>query len=62
MPIGGITATDPISRWLFTLMTAAMQSDPVWQKTKGDYYNLPKDQHPNKGMMFGWSVPGGNWI
>jgi homoserine O-acetyltransferase/O-succinyltransferase len=58
MPVGGITATDPVSRWLFTLMTAAMQSDPVWQKTKGDYYNLPKDQHPNKGMMFGWSVLG----
>lgn len=58
MPIGGITATDPVSRWLFTLMTAAMQSDPVWQKTKGDYYNLPKEQHPNKGMMFGWSVLG----
>ncbi len=33
MPVGGITATDPVSRWLFTLMTAAMQSDPVWQKT-----------------------------
>jgi homoserine O-acetyltransferase/O-succinyltransferase len=58
VPIGGITATDSVSRWLFTLMTAAMQSDPVWQKTKGDYYNLPKDQHPNKGMMFGWSVLG----
>ncbi|MBI4964589.1 MAG: alpha/beta hydrolase [Desulfomonile tiedjei] len=58
MPIGGITASDPVSRWLFQLMTAAMQSDPVWQKTKGDYYSLPKDQHPNKGMMFGWSVLG----
>jgi homoserine acetyltransferase len=58
MPCGGITATDPVSRWLFTLMSAAMQSDPVWQKTKGDYYNLPKEQHPNKGMMFGWSVLG----
>ncbi len=58
MPVGGITANDPVSRWLFTLMTAAMQSDPVWQKTKGDYYNLPKEQHPNKGMMFGWSVLG----
>jgi homoserine O-acetyltransferase/O-succinyltransferase len=58
MPVGGITATDPVSRWLFTLMTAAMQSDPVWQKTNGDYYDLPKEQHPNKGMMFGWSVLG----
>ncbi|MGC8602917.1 MAG: alpha/beta fold hydrolase [Desulfomonilaceae bacterium] len=58
MPIGGITASDPVSRWLFQLMTAAMQSDPVWQRTQGDYYNLPKEQHPNKGMMFGWSVLG----
>lgn len=58
MPVGGITATDPVSRWLFQLMSAAMQSDPVWQKTKGDYYSLPKDQHPNQGMMFGWSVLG----
>ncbi|SPF32868.1 Alpha/beta hydrolase fold (fragment) [Syntrophobacter sp. SbD1] len=58
MPIGGSTASDPVTRWLFTLMTAAMQSDPVWQKTSGDYYNLPKEQHPNKGMMFGWSILG----
>lgn len=58
MPIGGCTAADPVLRWLFTLMTAAMQSDPVWRMTGGDYYNLPKEQHPNKGMMFGWSVLG----
>jgi homoserine O-acetyltransferase/O-succinyltransferase len=58
MPVGGLVATDPVSRWLFQLMSAGMQSDPVWQKTKGDYYSLPKDQHPNKGMMFGWSILG----
>jgi len=58
LPIGGITYSDPVSRWLFDLMSAAMQSDPVWQKTKGTYYHLPKDQHPNQGMMFGWSVLG----
>jgi homoserine O-acetyltransferase len=58
MPIAGATAMDPVSRWLFQLMTAAMQSDPVWQKTKGNYYHLPKEKHPNKGMMFGWSVLG----
>jgi len=58
MPIGGLVATDSVSRWLFQLMTAGMQSDPVWQKTKGDYYSLPKSQHPNKGMMFGWSILG----
>ena len=53
-----MTASDPIPRWLFQLMTAAMKSDPVWQKTKGNYYDLPKDQHPNRGMMFGWSILG----
>lgn len=58
MPIGGCTAMDPVVRWLFQLMTAAMKSDPVWQRTRGDYYHLPKDQHPNKGMMFGWSILG----
>ena len=56
MPIGGIIGPDPVSRWLFLLTTAAMQSDPVWMQTKGDYYKLPKEQHPNKGMMFGWSI------
>ena len=58
MPIAGATAMDPVARWLFQLMTAAMQSDPVWQRTKGNYYHLPKEKHPNQGMMFGWSVLG----
>ena len=58
MPIGGMTAGDPVPRWLFQLMTAAMKSDPVWHETKGDYYHLPKEKHPNKGMMFGWSILG----
>lgn len=58
MPLAGATAMDPVSRWLFQLMTAAMQSDPVWQKTQGNYYHLPKEKHPKKGMMFGWSVLG----
>jgi homoserine O-acetyltransferase len=35
MPIGGLTATDPVVRWLFQLMTAGMQSDPVWMQTNG---------------------------
>jgi homoserine O-acetyltransferase/O-succinyltransferase len=58
LPIGGSTSTkkDPIVRWNFELMSAAMQSDPVWQQTRGDYYLLPKEQHPNRGMMFGWSI------
>jgi homoserine acetyltransferase len=60
MPIGGTTGTDgdtdPVTKWLFTNMTSAIKSDPAWQKTKGDYYALPKDQHPNQGVAFGWSV------
>jgi homoserine acetyltransferase len=58
MPVGGITAGDPVVQWLFQLMTAAMKSDPVWHETQGDYYHLPKEEHPNKGMMFGWSILG----
>jgi homoserine acetyltransferase len=58
MPVGGITQSDPVVKWLFQLMTAAMESDPVWRSTKGDYYSLPKDQHPNNGVMFGFSILG----
>jgi pimeloyl-ACP methyl ester carboxylesterase len=61
MPIGGTTqsdAGDPVGNWTFQLMTAAIQSDPVWQQTKGDYYSLPKEKHPLMGMAFGWSVLG----
>jgi homoserine acetyltransferase len=60
LPIGGSTATDgegdPLARWIFTLMTSAIKSDPAWYKTKGDYYQLPKEQHPTMGLAFGWSV------
>jgi len=61
MPIGGTTqsdAEDPVGNWTFQLMTAAIESDPVWQATKGDYYNLPKEKHPLLGVAFGWSVLG----
>lgn len=61
MPIGGTTqsdAEDPVGNWTFQLMTAAIQSDPVWQATDGDYYKLPKEKHPLLGMAFGWSVLG----
>ena len=61
MPIGGTTqsdAEDPVGNWTFQLMTAAIESDPVWQATKGDYYNLPKEKHPMPGVAFGWSVLG----
>lgn len=61
MPIGGTSqsdAGDPVGNWTFQLMTAAIESDPVWQATKGDYYKLPKEKHPLLGMAFGWSVLG----
>src|SRR6516165_4041551 len=61
MPIGGTTqsdAQDPVGNWTFQLMTAAIESDPVWQATKGDYYSLPKEKHPLAGVAFGWSVLG----
>lgn len=56
LPIGGIVYSDPVSSWLFTLMTSGMQSDPAWRDTQGNYYHLPKEKHPNRGMMFGWSI------
>jgi homoserine acetyltransferase len=58
MPMGGVISAldDPVLRWTFRLMTEAMKSDPVWRKTKGNYYHLPKERHPNNGMMFGWSI------
>src|SRR6185312_14156676 len=52
MPIGGTTqsdAGDPVGNWTFQLMTAAIESDPVWQSTHGDYYKLPVDEHPRAG-------------
>ncbi|WP_458761383.1 alpha/beta hydrolase [Afipia sp. TerB] len=61
MPIGGTTqsdAEDPVGNWTFQMMTAAIQSDPVWQATKGDYYKMPKERHPVPGVAFGWSVLG----
>ncbi|MGV6872252.1 alpha/beta hydrolase [Pseudochelatococcus sp. B33] len=59
MPIGGTTQEDggdPVRAWLFQLATAALESDPVWKETGGDYYDRPKDQHPNQGVAFHWSV------
>ena len=59
MPIGGTTQSDkddPVGNWTFQLMTAAIEADPVWRATNGDYYKLPKDQHPVQGVAFGWSI------
>jgi homoserine acetyltransferase len=56
MPMGGVTETDANLRWLFRLMSAAIESDPVWRETGGEYYHLPKEKHPCRGVMFGWSI------
>ena len=58
MPIGGSTSPtrDPALRWTLDLMSAAIMSDPIWRQTRGDYYHLPKKEHPNRGVMFGWSI------
>ena len=56
MPMGGLTETDASLKWLFRLMSAAIESDPAWRETGGEYYHLPKENHPYRGVMFGWSV------
>lgn len=59
LPIGGASATDgegPVAAWTFQLAKAALESDPVWIETKADYYALPKEKHPNKGVEFHWSM------
>lgn len=59
MPIGGTTASDgadPVGQWTFRLAQAAIESDPNWRATGGNYYDLPKEKHPNQGMQFMWST------
>jgi pimeloyl-ACP methyl ester carboxylesterase len=59
MPIGGASATDgegPVAAWTFQLAKAALESDPAWIATGGNYYNLPKEKHPNQGVAFHWSI------
>lgn len=59
LPVGGATATDggaPIAAWTFQLAKAALESDPVWRETGGDYYHLPKEEHPLQGPAFHWSM------
>jgi homoserine acetyltransferase len=57
LPIGGTIFQDKgMVRWLFDLMTAAMESDPVYQTTKGNYYHLTRMNQPLLGTMFGWSM------
>lgn len=59
LPIGGASATDgdgPVAAWTFQLAKAALESDPVWRETNGNYYAMPKEKHPNKGVEFHWSM------
>jgi len=59
MPIGGTTASDgddPVGQWTFRLGQAAIESDPNWRATDGNYYHLPKEKHPNQGMQMMWST------
>ena len=45
-----------MAAWTFQLAKAALESDPVWVETKGNYYQLPKEKHPNQGVEYHWSV------
>ncbi|WP_116135129.1 hypothetical protein [Tropicimonas sp. IMCC34043] len=59
MPIGGATASDdddPIGQWTFRLGTAAIESDPLYQATGGNFYDLPKAEQPKQGLQFMWST------
>lgn len=57
MPIGGTPyQARGMSRWQFDLMTAAVQSDPIYRETKGDYYDRPRLEQPLLGNLFGWSI------
>ena len=57
MPIGGtLGGNDPVNNWSWALFNAAVQSDPVFVKTGGKYYDLPVAEHPKKGLAFGWSI------
>ena len=57
MPIGGTPFQNiGMARWIFDLMTSAIQSDPIYRKTKGYYYHLPRMKRPIKGNIFGWSI------
>ena len=56
MPIAANSTPDNVARWIFLLMNAGLQSDPVWRATGGNYYHLPRNKQPGQGLMFGWSI------
>ncbi|PKK90735.1 MAG: hypothetical protein CVV64_07605 [Candidatus Wallbacteria bacterium HGW-Wallbacteria-1] len=57
LPVGGTVFQDRgMIRWLFDLVTSAVQSDPVYRSTIGNYYHLPRSEWPVLGNMFAWSI------
>ena len=57
MPIGGTHFQNRgMARWLFDLMTAAIQSDVIYRETAGAYYDRPRLKRPILGNLFGWSL------
>jgi homoserine acetyltransferase len=59
VPIGGTTASDgsdPVGQWTFRLAQAAIESDPVYRETGGNFYDLPNEEHPKRGLQFLWSI------
>lgn len=61
LPIDSATVSDPgdpAAYWTLALAKAAIEADPVWMATNGAYYDRPKSEHPNQGVMFSWSLLG----
>lgn len=59
LPIGGATASDgddPVGQYTFRLATAAIESDPLYRQTGGNFYDLPVAEHPKQGLQFMWST------
>ncbi len=59
MPVAGTPAgdgDDPVARWTLQLMAAAIEADPAWRISGGRYHALPKAEHPQRGVMFGFSL------
>ncbi len=59
MPVAGTPAgdgDDPVARWTLQLMAAAIEADPAWRTSGGRYHALPEAEHPQRGVMFGFSL------
>lgn len=50
--IGPALSTPNPGQWLFQLAYMALLTDPIWDKTNGDYYHLPYNDQPWQGMAF----------